>query len=292
MNKILFSSITMVMLSISVLGQIPNFSFENWTNNGTYDTPDNWSTLNSITSANSLYTASKGVPGNPGSTYLKLTSKMINGTAVNGVATCGELDPITLNPITGFPFSQQPKSFSGNYQFMAAFPGVIRVSLTKWNTQLHRRDTVAYIDQQLSGMEMSWKAFNLNFIYMNSEIPDSCLILMKASGFTPYNSDYLWVDNLRFTGDVAGLNDVEVTPSVFTISPNPTADFIEIKLNDLKTTTSKIELIDLKGTTLISKEIDPFIFNHTIDIRSLSKGNYIVRLISDSYSQEKKLCIE
>ena len=292
MNKILFLSITSVTLSISVLGQIPNFSFENWTNNGMYYTPDNWSTLNPTTSANSIYTATKGTPGNPGSTYLKLTSKMINGTAVNGVATCGELDPITLNPIKGFPFSQQPKSFSGNYQYMAAFPGVIRVSLTKWNTQLNKRDTVAYIDQQLSGMEMSWKAFNLDFIYTNSDVPDSCLILMKASGFTPYNSDYLWVDNLNFTGDVAGLNDIELTPSVFTIFPNPTANFIEIKLNDLKTSSSKIELVDLKGTTLLSKEIDPFIYNHTIDVRSLSKGNYIVRLISDSYSEEKKLCIE
>ncbi len=270
----------MVMLSISVLGQIPNFSFENWTNNGTYDTPDNWSTLNSTTSVNSIYTATKGTPGNPGSSYLKLTSKMINGSVVNAVAT------------SAFQFTDQPKSFVGNYQYMSVYPGSINITLTNWNALLNKRDTIGYIKQLLTGMEMSWKAFSLNVTYLNTTIPDSCFISFIASGSTPHTNDYIWVDNLSFSGNVTGLLELSEAKSVFTISPNPTADFIEIKLNELKSTTSKIELIDLKGTILMSKEIDPFIFNHTIDVRSLSKGNYIVRLISDTYSEEKKLCIE
>lgn len=47
--------------------QIPNSSFEDWDNMGTYSNPVGWGTMNNMTSAASIFTATKATPGNPGS---------------------------------------------------------------------------------------------------------------------------------------------------------------------------------------------------------------------------------
>ena len=73
MKKILLLIIAVVSFNFTASAQIPNNGFENWTTVGTYSNPDNWATLNSLTAPFSIYTATKGMPGSPGSSYLKLT---------------------------------------------------------------------------------------------------------------------------------------------------------------------------------------------------------------------------
>ena len=283
----------MVMLSIPVFGQIPNASFENWTNRGSYENPDGWSTMNNTTSISNVYTATIGTPGNPGNSFLKLTSKRIGNDVVGGLAVSGVLDSVSKSPISGFPFLERPKSFIGKWQYMAVSPGLIDITLTKWNAVKSKRDTIAKADFILVDMVMFWDNFKIDFNYLKSDFPDSCIIFLNPSGKTPSGGDYLWLDDLSFEGNVStGLLRYSDINSSFSVFPNPTSDFVEIQLNGLKGNSLKIELMDLKGTILVSKDIDPLILTNTIDIRSLSKGNYIVRLISESFSEEKKLCIE
>ena len=94
--------------------QIPNSGFENWTNMGAYENPDSWGTMNNKTAISGIYTATKSSPGNPGSAFLKLTSRTIGTDVVNGIAVSGVLDSISQLPKSGFPFSLRPQSFIGN----------------------------------------------------------------------------------------------------------------------------------------------------------------------------------
>lgn len=76
-------------ISTTAFAQIPNSGFENWTTMGSYSNPDNWDQLNAMTNPNSVYTCVKGTPGNPGSSYIKLTSKTVGTMGVmHGLAVC------------------------------------------------------------------------------------------------------------------------------------------------------------------------------------------------------------
>ena len=49
--------------TLSAFAQIPNNGFENWSSAGSYNNPDSWGNLNSVTSVLSVYTCVKGTPG-------------------------------------------------------------------------------------------------------------------------------------------------------------------------------------------------------------------------------------
>ena len=101
---------------------------------GTYENPDGWATLNDLTTMSGIYTATKGTPGSPGSSYLKLTSQTIGPNVVNGIAVSGVIDQVTQQPVSGFAFNQQPASFNGKWQHMiyGTSQGSINVTLTRW----------------------------------------------------------------------------------------------------------------------------------------------------------------
>src|SRR5262249_28300307 len=153
----------------------------------------NWSTLNNTTTMGGVYTCTKASPGVPGSYYMQLTSKTILSTVVNGMAVCGTLDSMTMQPTGGFPFNQRPAAFNGKWQHMifGSSQGSVSVTLTRWDASSSSRVVVATAAQTLSGMAMSWANFTINFNYMDGNYPDSCIIVLMASGANPTNNDYL-----------------------------------------------------------------------------------------------------
>ena len=61
-----------------------------------------------------------------------------------------------------------------------------------------------------------------------------------------------------------------------TVSPNPTSDFIFIKIDDSKFKEYSFELIDVNGKTIFS---NPIIDNITqIDLRELISANYLIKI--------------
>lgn len=293
--KIVLASI-LAILSVSAFAQIPNNGFENWTTVGAYNTPDNWETMNSTTAASGTFTAEKGTPGSPGASYLKLTSKTISSTVVNGIAVCGKLNPVTMLPISGFASTLQPVSFTGKWQHMifGSSQGAVMVTLTKWNTITNTRDVVANANQTLSGMAMSWASFTIPFNYVSTLVPDSCIIFLKASGSAPTQDDYLWVDNLAFSGSVTGLNQLEKNVSTISTYPNPSTEFINVELNVKKSTILLIQLMDLTGK--IVKEINAGeiqgVFKTTILTNDLYKGIYFLKVSSKESRDVKKIVIQ
>jgi hypothetical protein len=197
----------------TVIG-IPNSDFENWINNGTYNSPALWDNLNSVTSPSSVYTAEQGTPGAAGvagTSYLQLTTKTIIGQGlVTGIAVSGILNKTTLKPVSGFAFNQRPASLTGNWQYMVYSDtgvndsGYVDVKLTRWDPVLKSRNTVASLHYNLPDMVMDWAGFTLPLTYVdNVNYPDSAIITLSASGVTPTESDFLYVDNLAFSGTVA-----------------------------------------------------------------------------------------
>jgi hypothetical protein len=272
MKKTILSIAAGTILSVSAFAQIPNGGFENWTSMGAYSNPDSWDQLNAMTSTMSVYTCTKGTPGSPGTSYIKLVSKNVTGMGVMpGIATTGMINMSTMNVTGGFASTQRPQSLTGSWQHMASGndAGMVAIYLTKWDNAMMMRDTVAMAMQSLTSMQMSWANFTIPLMYMSGGMPDTAQIILSSSGMTPVANSYLYVDNLAFTGSVAGIKENKFIADV-KLFPNPAIDKLVINLSNTKIVGGKVKSV---GETDFSS-------NYTLDIADLAKGQYIIKLTS------------
>jgi len=291
--KTILKSIALLFTSSTLFAQIPNAGFENWSTVSTYSVPDGWGTLNNTYT---VQTATKGTPGSPGASYLKLTSKTNGSSVVNGIAVSGVLDSMTMLPKSGFAFNQRPANLTGKWQHMiyGSSQGSIMVTLTRWDAGMGMRMPVASGSVTLSGMAMSWANFTIPLTYADGNNPDSCIIVLKASGSTPTNNDYLWVDNLAFSGVVTGLANHTAELTQVNVFPNPTSDEIQVKLNVASEQVVRLELVDVTGKIMVSKDLGTVNgqSTQTLPIHGLAKGTYFLKLIAASSAETKKIIIE
>jgi len=297
MKKAINLIIMALFLTTSAFAQIPNSGFENWTITGLYSNPDGWGTMNNTTTLASVYTATKGTPGSPGSSYLKLTSKTVSGMGViNGIAVSGILDSTTMLPKSGFAYSMRPASLTGKWQHMiyGSSQGSIQVTLTRWDTGMNMRMPVASGNVTLSGMAMAWANFSIPLTYVDGNNPDTCIIVMKASGANPTNNDYLWVDNLAFTGSVIGIENHESFVTNMVVFPNPSKETINVNLNLKSSQKVSIELTDITGKLILTKDAGTLTgeSKQTLNVNNISKGTYLVRVITESGIEVRKIIIE
>jgi hypothetical protein len=292
MKKIFFILIIFITTIFKSIAQIPNSGFENWTTVGSYQNPDGWSTMNNTTSASGIFTATKGTPGDQGTAYLVLTSKKIASVVINGIAVSGVLDSITQLPRSGFAFDQRPQSLTGNWQHMiyGTSQGSVSAILTRWNNANAKRDTIAKAYQTLSGMAMGWANFTINFTYQNGNFPDTCIIVLKASGAIPSDYDYLWVDNLAFSGSVAGITENTIQGNVIKIFPNPALDYITLNINTGNNEERVLNIYNSLGVLVkfeILKQDQKQIF-----VGDLNNGVYIIEVKSHNWSEKQKIIIQ
>ena len=282
--------------SIAAFAQIPNPSFETWNTMSGYSNPAQWGTLNNTTTLASVYTATKGTPGVVGSSYLKITSKTTPAGVANGIAVSGILDSMTMMPKSGFACTQQPKNFTGSWQYMAMgnSAGSISVTLTYWDNMMKMRMPVATANQSLSGMAMSWATFSIPFTYTSSHLPDTCIIFLKASGASPANGDYLWVDNLAFSGSATGVEDHSNTVNDLSVYPNPVGDNLAIDFKLTQSQSVKIQMIDMNGNMV--KEVALGTVNsaakYTMSVEGIAKGEYFINVIANEGTEAKKIIIK
>jgi len=282
MKKSIYSFFALCSFVATATAQLPNPGFETWTNMGTYENPDGWATLNDLTTMSGIYTATKGTPGSPGSSYLKLTSQTIGPNVVNGIAVSGVIDQVTQQPVSGFAFNQQPASFNGKWQHMiyGTSQGSINVTLTRWDAGTNSRVVVANANKTLTGMAMSWANFSIPFVYVDGQAPDSCIIVMKASGNNPTQDDYLWVDNLSFVGNVAGLEEQSPAISEMSVYPNPAEDKVTISMTSALSQKMQLNVYSLTGALIMSKDIEVSAGKNEIpvDLSSILSGNYLISI--------------
>lgn len=285
MKKSIALAVIALTISSVSMAQIPNNGFESWTNMGSYSNPDNWSTLNDMTAQFGVYTCTKGTPGNPGTSYMKLTSKSVLGMGViGGIAICGTIDTLSMQPIGGFPFTNRPANFTGSWQHMifGSSQGYIDVTLTYWDAGMQMRMPVASAHQTLSGMAMNWANFTMPLTYVSALAPDSCIIVLSASGSTPAANDYLWVDNLNFSGTVTGVSEINAVADV-KLSPNPAQHQLVIDISGTGAQPVTMEVYNLIGKQMISPTSLFAGEKNVLDVSGFPAGSYLMKITSDDH---------
>jgi hypothetical protein len=127
-----------------------------------------------------------------------------------------------------------------------------------------------------------------------SMAPDSCMIVLKASGNTPTNNDYLWVDNLAFSGSVAGLNENNSPVQGLSIYPNPIQDKINVSFNIQNEKTVALKVTDIDGKLIHTQNFEQISgsINQSIDATKFPKGIYFVTISNESISETRKIVIQ
>jgi hypothetical protein len=296
MKKIGLTTFAVISMISIGLAQIPNSGFENWTNAGAYNTPDQWGNLNPTTAPASVYTCVKGTPGNPGNSYISLTSKTVLTTVVPGVAVSGRINTTTYKADRGFPMMTQPASLMFNWKYMTSGndQGYISVLLSKWNAAMSMKDTISYTKYPFSGMVMNWATMTIPLSYRSGMMPDSALIVLSASGATPVNGSMLDVDNLAFSGTVAGITENGSVVSSLNTYPVPAKDQLNLEFYASNKENLKIQLLDILGNVVFEKmpAATTGEYKESINTASLSKGVYFLRVLSNSGSSIRKILID
>lgn len=284
----------LLLLAIVVNSQIPNAGFENWTTVGSYEVPDEWGNMNAVTASSNVFTTVKGSPGSPGDSFIKLTTKNINGVNTPGVIVSGQLNTTTLKAESGFPFNQQVKNLTGRYQFMGYSndSATIAAWLTRWDSDSQRRDTVASLMTRKSGMMHAWANFSLPFVYFSDEVPDTAIIYISSSGQTPQDYSFIWIDNLNFEGLVTSAQE-EVFDNNMIVFPSPTTDQISISFTSKSNYATELLIIDMAGNIVQKSVIAASTGQNLINLTTLNmaRGVYLLQLNSPSGVLSKKIVI-
>jgi len=289
--------ILLIVITSAHIGfaQIPNGGFENWSTVGSYDSAWGWSSPNYLSSP--INTCEKGTPGAPGTSYLKLTSKTVLGPIASpGIAVSGTFDATTLTPKSGFPYTGRPVGIAGNWQFMAfgSDTGHIVVYLSKWNTTAGHRDTVAFTDYTLPGMVMVWNSFSIPITYRHGMAPDSAIIILSASGTTPVNNSYLYVDSLNFYGSVpTSITTTDPVHATVSVYPNPAAHSANVLYNGI-VGNIKVDICYLSGKIVRSQSFVSVAGDNKLplDISGFAPGIYLVKVYDGMDVVTDKLTIE
>lgn len=291
MTKKIFTAAVALMFAVAISNaqSIPNAGFESWTSMTGYDNPDSWTCLNGMTASASTYTCMKGTPGSPGTSYLKLVSKTVTGMGVMpGIASSGTFDQSTFAPLTGFAFNQRPANLTGKWQHMiyGSSQGYVDIQLTRWDAGMNMRMPVASAHQVLSGMAMSWANFTIPLTYVDGSNPDSCMITFSASGSTPTANDYLYIDNLAFSGSVTGIAENHLAASI-SVYPNPASENLILDLSALKDKNVSVQVIDITGKQVQAVNNINVSSNTSLDISKLPLGTYVLNIISKEGTIQK-----
>jgi hypothetical protein len=293
-------SFLFLIAAFSSFAQIPNNGFETWDSSLGYRMPVGWDNLNSVTISASLYACNYESPGFSGSYYMSLTSQNIPGMGVKpGIAVCGIMNHGTYQPISGFPYTQRPQVLAGYWQYMAMSAtdqGFFVILLSKWNTSLNRRDTIAYRKYDLPDMVMTWQPFYIALNYTSSATPDSAIILMSASGATlaaAAHASYIWVDDLHF-GDSAtlGIYKAPDTRPDASIYPNPAAGQFFVKYYSQSSKQVNIALLDITGRTILKQNVTVSEGYNTVPVSpGLNSGIYFIEVADDKQVWREKLLV-
>ena len=277
----------------TVVGQIPNNSFETWNSISGYSTPANWDNLNQITFSSGINTCYQGTPGNPGSSYLVLMSKSVPGRGVvPGIAVSGKLDTSTYKPTSGYPFINRPQSLNYNIQYMPYDPSdssSVKVLLTKWDTTTLLRDTIAYGASYYNAMAHSWFVGSTYLNYQSGDAPDSAIIVLSSSSSSPKEWSYIYLDNLQFSGSVIGINEQSINQDEIILYPNPTIESFTMEFKN------NVDVAEINVYDIIGKQVFRASFSNSVTINTMgwARGTYFVKMSRNNKSSiNKKIIIQ
>lgn len=277
MKKLLPTLLIFIFSASYINAQIPNAGFENWTNLGFYEDPQDWFSFNFLGGLNGPYAITKSSDAHSGNSSVKMeVVTTANGDTVPALLLSGDF----LTGVTKFPITDKYIDFTGWVKYSPAANNdtfVAAVLLYKWDAVNMVSDLIGVGGVFIANSLNNWTSFSAPISYISGDIPDSASIVLgissgETSG-TPGSTVH--VDDLGFSTNV-GIQDRPSKVLTLNLFPNPANTMIQVEIENLNESGVYIEFMDMLGRTDISQPIEKG--NEIIYLNGLKAGNYIALL--------------
>jgi len=259
---------------VTASAQIPNGGFENWVNQGGYLEPVGWLTYNDVQTVGGS-TVEQGVPGNPGSFHVVVTTRQATGggSPIQGWVSAG-----TSGTNSGFPYTARPAMLTGQWQYgiQPNDTAQILVALNNGGSGT----PVALGTLEVTGSLGAWQMFQVPLTYLSTETPDTAYIQIVSSiNFgDPIVGSFVKVDDLDFLGTV-GVNELPASAAL-SVLPNPGSNEFTLFLPP---GAHRIDVFDATGRCVLverTNELRPL-----LDARGLAPGIFLVSVRNERGEQ-------
>ena len=280
---VLLAFVLIIFLFTSVLAQIPNAGFENWT--GTE--PDGW--------------LSNNVPGFAQPIQQSSTSHSGSSSVkAEIVSYLGFPYPAWLWSGTsglGFPVSQRHATLTGYYQFHQAANDALIIEVLMKKNGVGIGAGTFFTGVQTS----SWTPLNLDIFYVSGEIPDTAWIYVyvaDTTGNSTTTGSYALIDDWAFMG-VSDIQKKENTNLVqeFQLKqnyPNPFNPTTNIEFSVPQSSDVKLVVYNQLGetvATLVNEHLSAGSYKADWNAEDLPSGIYFYRITAGDFSKTMKLML-
>jgi len=287
--------IILLFISLSLAGlataqnDIPNNGFENWSDGE----PDQWNTFDQeiLGTEFDMVTEENDAPyqGNA-SVKMETISQYVfpvGDITMPGLITLGEVD---IDPINeeggiygGIPYADNPQSLSGQYKYFPAEgdSSALGMILYKWNGE--SRDTLGGAVLTLEEEVSEWTQFEAFVEYNIWDTPDTMNIIASSTAIeddTPEGS-VLYLDELTLNYGPTSIIEPDFKAE-FRVYPESYSQRFKIHLESDRLVKGVVQIFNLQGQLLKSKEHHFYKSDAYISYRSLPSGVYIIRVITEN----------
>jgi hypothetical protein len=274
----MFKRILLIVLILvrSVYAQVPNYSFENWTNSN----PDAWQTTNIPLVPVSILADSDAYDG-----LLSVKGIVVNSN--NNLPYPPYLG-ISGGGATGFHITDRYSTVIG-WCKLFLLPGDKFTGNVKIYNNI--QEPIGMGSFSIDTSSMGWSPFSINIIYFDSDAVETCSLFFTITDSTELRSgqigSYFLLDNLSM-GTTVGQNEISDGYNV-SVYPNPAHAELHIRTPEMKRDIF-CSLIDLTGKEIFKNKLNSS--NEVISFPHLSPGIYILNLYSDERRFVKKIIVE
>lgn len=281
-KTLLFIFAGFLITGISNAQTVPNGDFENWTNAGTYDNPDNWLTYNDLSSFGVPITATKSTSASSGTYALMLESKTFfnsfssSNDSIEGFAMLGTGSFLSTYT-DGMPYSQRATALTGMYKYSHTQPdsGGVYVFFTKWNSGTSSQDFMGEATISFASAA-TYTPFSVNINYYLAGNPDSVHIYTYSSVDTAKSGSILLLDNLALTAPL-GISAHVKSVRNNSAFPNPAKDFVNFSVST--NAESIVTIYNVLGKVISSEKI--YNGKGSVSTSDLPAGAYLYRIIDN-----------
>lgn len=286
--------ISIIILQTTIFSQIPNNSFEEWSNGN----PVGWlgnnyisQNITTITPTDISHSGLKAVKGEVIQLPIPMAPFLILG-----------------NEGKGIPYSQRPVALTGYYQFFPQSGDRFQIlaGLFKGGFEINNGSLgisgklIGYAIQTSSEQVTSYTKFLIPIMYISNEEPDTCGILFRIIGTTSdfdfHVGSYFLLDDVEFL-NTTNIEEKQLRPYKFELMqnyPNPfnatTKILYKIPVQGFVT----IKVYDMLGkeiTVLVNEEKPAGTHSINFDASGLTSGSYVYTLYYNNFLQSKKMLL-
>jgi hypothetical protein len=299
--------ITLLLLcsafSLTVFSQtIPNAGFETWVTNTelaqSYMLPQHWISSDMFQNAfDSLYTGvsvTKSTQSYAGSFAVKMETVISHNDTVSGTILSADSFSQLIGSAfgdgtsSGFPDAVLSANLQAYYKFSSTGNdyAFIALTMTKWNTTTHMRDTLVDLEHDITSNALSYTLLNVPITYTISENPDTVFIASGISGpgsnGTSHVGTTFYLDAMSFTGTVPlGVDELKADNKYVKLYPNPFSNSTTISIDPaIKLNNTSIVITDVLGKEV--KTMSNINNNQvTLEKGDMPTGIYFYKLINN-----------